>query len=396
MALSKQITLIFKAITVGLAAAFVVIFLKPELLQTSPPVVEIRQTTPATGETARTSRSGNLAQLSFAPAVQTAAPAVVNIFTRKRVIEKRNPLLDDPLFRRFFSDNLPAPRERMENSLGSGVIVSPQGYILTNYHVIQSADDVVVLLRDGRSDVAQVVGSDPETDLAVLKISLREIPTITLGNSESLHVGDLVLAIGNPFGVGQTVTMGIVSATGRNQLGINTFENFIQTDAAINPGNSGGALVNLRGDLVGINTAIFSRSGGSQGIGFAIPAKLANGVMRQIIEQGRVVRGWLGIEAQDLTAQLADSLGVERIEGVIVTNLLRGGPAHQAGVRPGDVLTEIDGAPIRNTRTVLDLVTRRSPGTRLRLGGVRAGSKFSAEITVRERPLTSAEPPQRP
>ncbi len=395
MALSKQITFLFKAITVGLAAAFVVIFIKPELLQPSAPVVEIRQASPDPGQVLRASQSLNMAQLSFAPAVRTAAPAVVNIFTRKRVIEKRNPLLDDPLFRRFFGDNLPAPRERMENSLGSGVIVSPQGYILTNYHVIQSADDVVVLLRDGRSGVAQVVGSDPETDLAVLKISLGELPTITLGNSESLQVGDLVLAIGNPFGVGQTVTMGIVSATGRNQLGINTFENFIQTDAAINPGNSGGALVNLGGDLIGINTAIFSRSGGSQGIGFAIPAKLASGVMRQIIEQGRVVRGWLGIEAQDLTTELAASLGVDD-DGVVVTNLLRGGPAHQAGIRPGDVLTHIDGKSIRNTRTVLDLVTRRSPGTRLRLNGIRAGGDFSAEITVRERPQATSEPPQRP
>ena len=328
--------------------------------------------------------------------VETAAPAVVNIYTQKRVREQRNPLMDDPLFRRFFGDNLPAPRERMENSLGSGVIISPQGYILTNYHVIQNADDVVVLLHDGRSAVAQIVGHDPETDIAVLRVPLGDLPTIALGNSESLRVGDLVLAIGNPFGVGQTVTMGIISATGRNQLGINTFENFIQTDAAINPGNSGGALINLHGDLVGINTAIFSRSGGSQGIGFAIPAQLASGILRQIIEQGRVVRGWLGIEAQDLTAELAESMGVPTTEGVVVTSLLRGGPAHEAGILPGDVLTQVDGELLRSTRTVLDIVTRRAPGTRLRVGGVRSGKPFSVEITVRERPPANAQAPQRP
>ncbi|GAB4357984.1 MAG: Do family serine endopeptidase AlgW [Gammaproteobacteria bacterium] len=389
MPLSKQIRFLFQAITVGLAAAFVVLFLKPELLRTTTPVVEIRQAepTPVAREGRRTDNP--LGHLSFADAVEATAPAVVNIYTRKRIREQRNPLLDDPLFRRFFGDQLPAPRERMENSLGSGVIISPQGYILTNNHVVQNADDIVVLLHDGRSSVATVAGSDPETDLAVLKISLGELPAIAVGDSEKLRVGDLVLAIGNPFGVGQTVTMGIVSATGRNQLGINTFENFIQTDAAINPGNSGGALVNLSGHLVGINTAIFSQSGGSQGIGFAIPAKLASDVMRQIIERGRVVRGWLGIGAQDLTATLGESLGTPAEHGVIVTNLFRGGPAHEAGIQPGDVLVRLDGEPIRSTRAVLDIVTRRTPGTTLRVDGYRSGEPFSAEIRVRERPQTT-------
>ncbi len=387
MTLRPTLRLVLQAVTLGLAAAFVALLIKPDLLPTPRPVVEIHQTSPATRAPGEGSGT-NLHALSFASAVETAAPAVVNIFTQKRVQERTNSLLDDPVFRRFFGDNLPAPQERLQNSLGSGVIVSPQGFILTNYHVIQGAEDVVALLRDGRTVSAQVVGSDPETDVAVLHIPFDNLPSITLGNSEGLQVGDLVLAIGNPFGVGQTVTMGIVSATGRNRLGINTFENFIQTDAAINPGNSGGALVNLAGELIGINTAIFSRSGGSQGIGFAIPAQLAADVMRQIVESGRVVRGWLGIEAQDLTAQTAASLGIDATQGVVVTGLLRDGPAYQAGIQPGDVLTRLDGDPIENTRWVLDRVTRQPPGAQVRIEGLRSGSPFDVKATVRERPLS--------
>ncbi len=382
MALSKQIVFVFRAITVGLAAAFVIVFLKPELLAPERPVVEVTQSAPAAADAA----TGAATALSFAGTVQRTSPTVVNIFTRKRVRSAANPLADDPFFRRFFGDAVRAPRERVENSLGSGVIVSPQGYILTNFHVIREADDVLVMLSDGRSGVATLVGGDAETDLAVLKVDVGELPSITLGNSEALRVGDLVLAIGNPFGVGQTVTMGIVSATGRNQLGINTFEDFIQTDAAINPGNSGGALINLAGELVGINTAIFSRSGGSQGIGFAIPATLASDVMRQIIEQGRVVRGWLGVEASDLTAELALQLGVERRDGVVITNLIQGGPAHRAGLQPGDILIAIDGTPLSTTREILDAVARRKPGSAARVTAIRAGRNLSTEVVVQERP----------
>jgi len=247
--------------------------------------------------------------VTYADAVVIAAPAVVNLYTTKVINKPAHPLFEDPQFRRFFGDNSPKQR-RMESSLGSGVIMSPEGYILTNNHVTTGADQIVVALRDGRETLARVVGSDPETDLAVLKIDLKSLPSITIGRSEGLRVGDVALAIGNPFGVGQTVTMGIISATGRNQLGLNSYEDFIQTDAAINPGNSGGALVDANGNLTGINTAIFSKSGGSQGIGFAIPVKLATEVMKSIIEHGQVIRGWLGIEVQPLTKELAESFGL--------------------------------------------------------------------------------------
>ena len=243
---------------------------------------------------------------SYADAVNSASPAVANLYTTKMVSKPAHPLFEDPQFRRFFGDNLPRQR-RMESSLGSAVIMSREGYLLTNNHVTAGADQIVVALKDGRETLAHLVGSDPETDLAVLKIDLKDLPSITLGRSDDIHIGDVALAIGNPFGVGQTVTMGIISATGRNQLGLNTYEDFIQTDAAINPGNSGGALVDASGNLIGINTAIFSKSGGSQGIGFAIPTKLALEVMKAIVEHGQVIRGWLGIEVQPLTPELAES-----------------------------------------------------------------------------------------
>ncbi|HAG78860.1 MAG TPA: 2-alkenal reductase, partial [Pseudomonas sp.] len=264
---------------------------------------------------------------SYANAVAAAAPAVANLYTTK-VIEKteQQPLSKDPLFQRFFSDNLPRQR-RMESSLGSAVIMSSEGYLLTNNHVTANAEQIVVALKDGRETLARVIGSDPETDLAVLKIDLADLPAITLGHSDRIRVGDVTLAIGNPFGVGQTVTMGIISATGRNQLGLNTYEDFIQTDAAINRGNSGGALVDAGGNLIGINTAIISESGGSQGIGFAIPVKLALEVMNSIIEHGQVIRGWLGVEVQSLTQELAESFGQEGRPGIVVAGVYRDGPA---------------------------------------------------------------------
>jgi Do/DeqQ family serine protease len=323
---------------------------------------------------------------SYADAVARATPAVVNIYTAKRVTQRADPFFDDPQLRRFFGGATGRPRQQVQTSLGSGVIVSAQGYVLTNNHVIEGADEIQVMLADGRSVQAQLVGSDPESDLAVLRIALDALPTITLGDSQHLRVGDVVLAIGNPFGVGQTVTHGIVSATGRNRLGINTFEDFIQTDAAINPGNSGGALISPDGTLIGINTAIFSRSGGSQGIGFAIPVSLAQGVMQQIIEHGSVVRGWLGIETQDLTPELAQSLGMPAGRGVVVAGVLRDSPAHQAGLSPGDVITRIDEAPVTDAGSALKLIAAHAPGSRIHLQGLRAGVEFSFDGEVGIRP----------
>ena len=302
MQMRKFISFITEAVTAGLAFAFVLLLLfRPEAFDR--PTIEF---TEAPREALPVVQ--NSAPNSYAGAVEVAAPAVVNIYTRKIIKQRRHPIWDDPLFRRYFGDNLPVPRQRLENSLGSGVIVNSEGYIITNNHVISDASEIEIALHDGRSTTAGIVGTDPDSDLAIRKFNLPEVPSIIFGHSDMLRVGDVVLAIGNPFGVGQTVTSGIVSATGRNQLGLSTFENFIQTDAAINPGNSGGALVNSQGQLVGINTAIFSRSGGSQGIGFAIPSILVKDIMAQIIEHGRALRGWLGVEAQDLTAELVESL----------------------------------------------------------------------------------------
>jgi serine protease DegS len=274
----------------------------------------------------------------------------------------------------------------MESSLGSGVIASTSGYVLTNNHVIEGADEIQVALRDGRSTEAKLVGSDPETDIAVLKIEMEELPNITFAQSDALRVGDVVLAIGNPFGVGQTVTMGIVSATGRNRLGINTFENFIQTDAAINPGNSGGALINPYGHLIGINTAIFSRSGGSQGIGFAIPVSLATDIMQQIIQKGHVVRGWLGIEVQEITPQLAESFGLKDTAGVIVAGVLRNGPAAKMGLRPGDIITHVEGNALNDSRSVMDSIAHMAPDTELTIQILRQGETKVMQGKVGERP----------
>jgi len=383
MSLSKTIQFLFQALTVGLAAFIVLVFLKPELIDRGGTVVEILQETKPVTNTPSIPSSG---PVSYASAVERTSTSVVNIYTAKIVTERPNPLLDDPFFQRFFGENSATPRKRLETSLGSGVIVSSQGYILTNNHVIQGADEIRVILANGETPIAKIVGTDPDTDLAVLKINYTKLPTITIGHSDALRVGDVVLAIGNPFGVGQTVTMGIVSATGRNQLGINTFENFIQTDAAINPGNSGGALINANGKLVGINTAIFSRSGGSQGIGFAIPASLAREVMQEIIEHGRVRRGWLGIEAQDLTPQLAESLGFESTAGVLVAGVLRGGPAEQADIKPGDIVITIDFKPVSSSRDSLNQIAGITPGNTITLGLIRQGEKLEIEAMISERP----------
>lgn len=324
---------------------------------------------------------------SYANAVAGAAPAVANLYTTK-VIEKteqQQPLSKDPLFQRFFSDNLPRQR-RMESSLGSAVIMSSEGYLLTNNHVTANAEQIVVALKDGRETLARVIGSDPETDLAVLKIDLADLPAITLGHSDRIRVGDVTLAIGNPFGVGQTVTMGIISATGRNQLGLNTYEDFIQTDAAINRGNSGGALVDAGGNLIGINTAIISESGGSQGIGFAIPVKLALEVMKSIIEHGQVIRGWLGVEVQSLTQELAESFGQEGRPGIVVAGVYRDGPAARAGLQPGDLILSIDGVQSADGRSSMNQVARARPGEKIDIDILRNGKPLTLTAEVGMRP----------
>ena len=329
---------------------------------------------------------------SYANAVAAAAPAVANLYTTK-VIEKteQQPLSKDPLFQRFFSDNLPRQR-RMESSLGSAVIMSSEGYLLTNNHVTANAEQIVVALKDGRETLARVIGSDPETDLAVLKIDLADLPAITLGHSDRIRVGDVTLAIGNPFGVGQTVTMGIISATGRNQLGLNTYEDFIQTDAAINRGNSGGALVDAGGNLIGINTAIISESGGSQGIGFAIPVKLALEVMKSIIEHGQVIRGWLGVEVQSLTQELAESFGQEGRPGIVVAGVYRDGPAARAGLQPGDLILSIDGVQSADGRSSMNQVARARPGENIDIDILRNGKPLTLTAEVGMRPPVNTAP----
>jgi serine protease DegS len=303
------------------------------------------------------------------------------------VLQQSSPLFNDPFFRRFFGEQFGIkPREHEETSLGSGVIINAKGYILTNNHVIEGADTIQVTLRDGRTVTALLVGSDPEADLAVLKIDQENLPAITIGDADALRVGDVVLAIGNPFGVGQTVTLGIVSATGRSSLGINTFENFIQTDAAINPGNSGGALITARGELIGINTAIFSQSGGSQGIGFAIPMSLAKNSMAQIVEKGYVSRGWMGVEIQELTPQLAESFGLKEEKGIIIAGVLKEGPADKGGLKPGDIILRINGKAIENSHDALNTIGQTSPGEQISVEGHRDGKPLQRKVEVGERP----------
>ena len=327
--------------------------------------------------------------ISYAAAVERAAPAVVNVYTTTIVETRAHPLARDPFFRNFF--NLPSEprRKRMESSLGSGVIVSGNGYILTNHHVIAGADDIVVELKDGRVAQASVVGTDPDTDIAVLKIELNNLPKLILTTSPG-RVGDLVFAIGNPFGVGQTVTMGILSATGRNQVGVTNYENFIQTDAAINPGNSGGALINVRGELIGINTAIFTRSGGSNGIGFAIPASIATDIMQELIDHGQVIRGWIGVETQPLTEDLARSFGVSKNAGVLISGVYRRGPAANANILPGDILTHMNGQKITDGRAAMNQVADFEPGTEIPVKLLRDGQTIERVILVGQRPNSAA------
>ena len=372
----KRFWLLFsQTVTVLLAAYFVVGTLKPEWLGNRPSragAIALFEAPPASSDAVPAG--------SFRLAAQKSSAAVVSINTSKAA--RPNPRSEDPWFKFFFGDQGNAPQV----GLGSGVIVSPNGYILTNNHVVEQADEIEVVLNDSRRARAKVIGTDPDTDLAVLKIELDRLPVIVLGNSDTLQVGDQVLAIGNPFGVGQTVTGGIVSALGRNQLGINTFENFIQTDAAINPGNSGGALVDTNGNLLGINSAIYSRSGGSMGIGFAIPVSTAKLVMEGIVKDGQVTRGWIGVEPNDLSPELAETFGVKTMAGVIITGVLQSGPAAQAGIKPGDVITSVAGKPIGNVSELLSNVAALKPGVASGFDVLRRDEKVTLNVTPGIRP----------
>jgi serine protease DegQ len=385
----KRLWLIFsQTATVCLALLFVIATLKPEWLSSRGILSSPGNT--VTVQTILDNPLGAVRANSYSDAVKKATPSVVNIFTSKEVRTPRHPLLNDPLFKRFFGDQLGEQPERA-SSLGSGVIVSSAGYILTNSHVVEAADEIEVLLADGRKLLAKQVGNDAESDLAVLRVESDQLPAITFGSSEQLRVGDIVLAIGNPFGVGQTVTSGIISALGRNQLGINTFENFIQTDAAINPGNSGGALVDASGNLIGINTAIYSRSGGSMGIGFAIPVATAKQVMESIIKTGSMTRGWIGVEVQEITPALADSFKLKDTRGAIIAGVLANGPADKAGVKPGDVLLGIEDKTVSDPQNMLTLVAGLLPGATARLKVRRGADEREIKVVVGKRPKPQPE-----
>jgi serine protease DegQ len=364
--------------TVCVGALFVVATLRPDLLAhfaDKNNVVLVQETAPPVGA----------AKIeSFAGAAKRAMPSVVNIYTSKEV-RQRNPLLDDPVLRRFFP-GLSDGESRRATSLGSGVIVSSEGYVLTNNHVIEGADDIQLVLSDGRRLRATVRGNDPESDLAVLKAEGKDLPAITFGTLDNVQVGDAVLALGNPFGFGNTVTHGIVSALGRNHLGINRFEDFIQTDAAVNPGNSGGALVDSTGSLIGVNSAIFSQSGGSQGIGFAIPVSLARNVLEQIIRDGEVTRGWLGIEPQELTPDIAVAFALQDVDGVLIRGVLKNGPADRAGLQVRDVVQQIDGKPTPDDATLLSQIAALTPGRQATLKVLRDKRPLELEVIVGKRP----------
>jgi serine protease DegQ len=370
-----------QTVTIALGLYAVVAALRPGWLGGPPPAhVEVG----VPGRSAAMLQAPSLpVSDSYRVAAGRAMPAVVNILTSK-ALREAHPLLKDPFFRRFFGDKLP-PDEQLA-SLGSGVIVSSDGYILTNYHVVEAADEIEVGLADGRKARAEIVGTDPETDLAVVRIKEGNLPVMVLGHADEARVGDVVLAIGNPFGVGQTVTMGIISALGRNNLHINHFENFIQTDAAINFGNSGGALVDTHGHLLGINSAIYSQTGGSVGIGFAIPVSTAKTVLDAIVAHGQVVRGWIGVESQDITPELADSFGLARQHGAIIAGVVRGGPADRAGIRPGDILLGVDGRQVTSTSDMLNFIAQLEPDRKARMTVMRKNRQTTLDVLIGKRP----------
>ena len=381
----RRLWLVFaQSTTIGLAVLFVLATLRPDLLDWRD-----SRRSESSGAREGAPSSSQQRMLSFSDAVRKATPAVVNIFTSQEVKVPRHPFMDDPVFRYFFGSQFDA-QTRRSSSLGSGVIVSEKGYVLTNHHVIEAADEIEVALSDSRRSKARVVGTDPETDMAVLKIDLKNVPAITFAASDQARVGDIVLAIGNPYGVGQTVTFGIVSALGRH-LGISTFENSIQTDAAINPGNSGGALVDLNGNLLGINSAIYSRTGGSQGIGFAIPSNLARQVMEQILENGVVTRGWVGIGVQDITPELAESLKLARTSGALITDVVSGGPADVGGLKPGDVLLSVGDKPVNDYAGSLEAIAALKPKTSTVLKVQRNSREVNLSVNVGLRPKPRRE-----
>lgn len=386
--LPKKVWLIFaQTATVCMALLFVLRNFYPDFFAPKEPAVIVKQVE---------SNNNTSSPGSYSLAAKKAMPAVVNIFTSKKApMNPHQKYWDDPAFRQFFGDQLDELDipSQPENSLGSGVIVSEQGFILTNNHVIAAADEIEIALSDGRKMSATIVGTDPDSDLAVIKIEADHLPAITFASSDKVNVGDVVLAIGNPFGVGQTVTQGIVSALGRSHLGINIYENFIQTDASINPGNSGGALIDTEGNLIGINSAIYSRDGGSMGIGFAIPTTLARQVMEQIVSQGAVTRGWIGIEAQDITPELAESFRLNQVRGALIAGVLRDSPAHKAGLHAGDVLLSIEDKPVTDSNSMLNLIAALKPNQRATVEVARAGQTLNVSILVgkRPKPSTNAE-----
>jgi serine protease DegQ len=381
-----------QAVTVCLALLFVLSTLRPDLLpwggRAAPTVA--KAAAPTTIAAPAAAVSAGIRMNSFSEAAKRAMPTVVNIYTSKEVKAQRSPFMDDPIFRYFFGGEGEGQAQK-SNNLGSGVIVSERGYILTNAHVVEAADEIEVLLADNRRARAKVIGTDPDTDLAVIKIDLPKLPAIAFGQSDQAQVGDVVLAIGNPFGVGQTVTLGIISALSRSQLGINTFENFIQTDAAINPGNSGGALVDTNGNMIGINTAIYSRTpgGASLGIGFAIPVSTAKMVLDQLVQTGSVTRGWIGVAVQDLTSELSESLKLGDARGTLISEVLRDKPAEQGGVKVGDLLIAVDGKPVTDSAGMLTLISAIAPGTSTTLKVMRAQKEVELKVIVGTRPKTA-------
>jgi Do/DeqQ family serine protease len=380
--MGQTVKFIAQSVLVGLAAACLFLLFRPQFIPTntgnSPPGVD-------TQSISASDKFRNQGPVSYQAAVAVTAPAVINVYASKVYPQAKHPLFQDPLFRRFFGEAPSLPKQKRSNNLGSGVIMNRDGYVLTNAHVIKDADDIRVTLRDGRQTYARVVGIDPDTDLAVIHITMDNLPAIPIGDSSKLRVGDVVLAIGNPYDFGQTVTQGIVSATGRKRLGITTFEDFIQTDADINPGNSGGALITARGELIGINTAIVSNSGGSQGIGFATPINQAIDIIQQIIANGRVARGWLGIEAQILSPDIIESTGLIN-GGVLVAGVLQNGPAEQAGIIPGDIIISLGGQPTSDPQQAIKLITELNPGMDIEVTILRGWDQQTLRAKVAQRP----------
>ena len=383
MKLIKTAGFLFQFGLIGLAVAVIYLVISSD--RSREEILEFLSATP-TPPPIRVSSAP--VQNSYADAVSISAPSVVTIYTSKTVKQKTHPLLEDPEFNQLFGDQLQQrERNRNETNLGSGVIIGSEGYILTNQHVIDGADEILVALADGRGSEAQLIGEDRDTDLAVLQVPIAGISGIRVADMPTVRVGDVVLAIGNPLNVGQTVTMGIVSATGRDRIGLNTFENFIQTDAAINPGNSGGALVNARGELIGINTAIFSQRVGAQGIGFAIPVPLALDIMLQIIAHGEVRRGWLGVEGIEITARAALESGNPGIEGALIVNVVKNGPADRAGIRAGDIVVAVNDRAVLGVRDLLDQITLLRPGDLVRISLDRGGQSLELDLRVAQRSL---------